>query len=309
MTGLDAVTGAYGFTGRAIASQLLASGRRVVTLTNRAPSNAPVADVVPARPLDFGRPGELRASLSGVDTLYATYWVRFQRGAISFERAVAESAVLFLAARDAGVRRIVHVSITGADPTSTLPYFRGKGRVEEILGGIDVPHSIVRPALVFGPGDILVGNIAWLLRRLPVFGIPGDGAYPVQPVHVDDLASLCVREGQRDGTTTVDAVGPEVLSFRELVRIVRSAVASHARLVQVPPRLALAAAGVVGLAVRDVVLTRDEIAGLMAGLLVSGAPPTCPTRFSDWVTREADRLGRSYSSELARHFAGLATVR
>ena len=234
MRQLDAVTGAYGFTGRAIARQLLDRGRRVVTLTNRVAPSAPMASLVPARSIDFGRPDLIWSSLRDVDTLYATRWVRFDRGAVSFDRAVVENAVLFEAARQAGVRRIVHVSVTGADARSSLPYFRGKGRVEDALAASGVPYVIVRPALVFGPGDILVNNIAYLLRRLPVFGIPGDGRYRVQPVHVDDLAALCIRAAAGETPMTIDAVGPEVMSYRHLVASIGAAVGSRARLVNLP---------------------------------------------------------------------------
>ncbi len=302
MRQLDAVTGAYGFTGRVIARQLLDRGRRVVTLTNRVAPSASLASLVPARSIDFGRPDLICSSLRDVDTLYATHWVRFDRGAVSFDRAVVENAVLFEAARQAGVRRIVHVSVTGADARSSLPYFRGKGRVEDALGASGVPHAIVRPALVFGPGDILVNNIAYLLRRLPVFGIPGDGRYRVQPVHVDDLAALCIRAAAGETPMTIDAVGPEVMSYRHLVASIGAAVGSRARLVNLPVPVVATTALVIGRLVRDITLTRDEIVGLMAGLLVSDGAATCPTRFGDWVDVEGPGLGRRYASELARHY-------
>jgi NADH dehydrogenase len=134
-------------------------------------------------------------------------------------------------------------------------------------------------------------------------GIPGDGRYLVQPVHVDDLAALCVEAARGEEPRVIDAVGPEILAYRDLVDRIRRAIGSRARLVAVPIPVALVASRAIGQVVHDVVLTRDEIDGLTAGLLVSNRPPACPTSFSAWISREGPALGRRYASELARHFA------
>ena len=299
----DAVTGAFGFTGRAIAEQLVAAGREVVTLTNHPKSSHGLSGRISVASLDFGRLEALVGALRGVDTLYNTYWVRFPRGSVSFERALRETAVLFAAAREAGVRRVVHVSVVKADPAAPTAYVRAKAAAERMLTESGLSHAIVRPTLTFGPGDILVNNLAWTLRRLPVVGIPGDGRYPIQPVHVDDVARLAVEAGSAAEDVTLDAAGPDTFAYRDLVEAVREAVGSRARPVRVPPLVMLATAGLLGLAVRDIVLTRDEIRELMSGLLVSDAPPSGRIRFSDWVASNADRLGRRYASELVRHYA------
>ena len=119
---------------------------------------------------------------------------------------------------------------------------------------------MVRPTLLYGPGDILINNMAWTLRRLPVFGIPGDGRYRVQPVHVDDVADLCISLAGRSENVETYAAGPETLDFNDIVRTVRKAVGSRALLLHMPVTLVLAATRVIGMAVRDVVLTRDGFA-------------------------------------------------
>ena len=299
---MDAVTGAFGYTGRYIARRLLAAGRDVRTLTGR-----PVeADVFPGpvevRPLPFENLDLLTEALRDVDVLYNTYWVRFARGPITFERAVENSRRLFHAARLAGVRRVIHISITNPDPTSILPYFWGKGLVEQALRDSGLSHAILRPTVIFGREDILLNNIAWFLRRFPVFPIPGSGRYPVQPVYVDDLAALAVAQGMGDSDVLMDAVGPETFSYEEMVAAIRGAVGSRARLVHTPPgwvRLAARAAGVV---LGDVVLTPDEVRGLSAGLLVSDGPPTAATSFREWLRKEGSGLGTVYASELTRHY-------
>lgn len=296
---LDVVTGAYGYSGRYIAERLLDAGRNVRTLTSRP---APPGARIEARPFSFGDRAQLVESLRGAQTLYNTYWVRFPRGEISYERAVANTSILFAAAREAGVERIVHVSITNPDERSTLPYFRGKAVLEHELRESGTSHAIVRPTVVFGREDILVNNIAWILRRLPLFVAPGSGDYRLQPVYVEDLARICVELGGSRDDAVVDAVGPEIYTFDELVSVVRTAVGSHARIVHAPPTMAFALGSVIGRAVGDVLVTRDELRGLMDDLLVSGAPPLGETSFREWVHDHASELGRSYSSELARHY-------
>lgn len=294
---IDLVTGAFSYTGRRVAERVLARGRRLRTLTNH-----PVSSEVEAFPLDFERPEALETALAGVDTLYNTYWVRFPHGSVTYDLAVENSRRLIDAARAAGVRRVVHVSIANASTSSPLPYYRGKALVEEHLRGSGLPYAIVRPTVLYGGGDVLVNNIAWFLRHLPVFAVPGSGAYPIQPVHVEDHADLMVRLGSEEGSTEVDSVGPDVYSFHDFVHMIRRAVGSHATVVRQPPWAVLAGLRIVGLVVRDVVLTEQEIDGLMDGLLASRGGPTCPTRFDRWLSRHRDELGHRYASELARHF-------
>ena len=299
---MDVVTGAFGYTGRYITARLLACGKRVRTLTGHPARPNPFGGAVEVAPLDFGNPGQLTRSLRGAETLYNTYWIRFPHGAATYEKAVENSRVLFRAAREAGVRRLVHISITQASQDSPFAYFRGKGLVEEALRESGLSHAILRPTVVFGPEGILINNIAWLLRRFPVFAVPGRGDYRLQPVFVEDVAELAVAAGDSRDNLILDAVGPETFTFDEFVRLVARAVGSRARLVHLPPGLALWLSRLVGLFVGDVVLTREEVDGLMANLLVSDAPPTGRTRLSNWLARNADQVGGRYASELDRHY-------
>ena len=231
----DVVTGAFGYTGRSIASQLLERGRRVTTLTGHPNRPNPFGDRVSVAPMDFRDPAGLREHLQGAETLYTTYWVRFPRGEVTFERAVANSATLFEAAREAGVGRIVHVSITNPSGDSPFPYFRGKAAVERLLAASGLPYAIVRPTVVFGERDILINNIAYVLRRLPVFGVPGSGEYRLRPVAVEDVAELCIRSAEGEPGSVLDAVGPETYTFEGLVRLIARTIGSRSRIVHVPP--------------------------------------------------------------------------
>lgn len=297
-----AVTGALGFSGRHITARLLARGDAVVNLTNHPDRPDPFGGRVPAAPLAFDRPEALATALEGVDTLFNTYWVRFPRGAASHAGAVRSSRLMFEAARSAGVRRIVHVSIANPDPASHLSYYRGKAQVEAALATTGVSHAILRPTVLFGDEPILANAIAWLLRRSPVFGIPGDGRYGIQPIAVEDLAALALAAAARDDDLTWDAAGPEVLSFNEMVEAIRAATGSRARLVHLPGPVALAAAAVLGRVVGDTLLTREELEGLSSGLLVSRELPRGTARFTDWLEVNGSWLGRRYLSEVGRHF-------
>jgi uncharacterized protein YbjT (DUF2867 family) len=297
-----AVTGSFGFTGRALTERLLGAGHEVVTLSRRSGAGDPLASRITVRRLPLHRPDELASALTGVDTLFNTSWLRFPRGGATFEGAVATSAALLGAAREAGVRRVVHVSVVNAAADAETPYVRAKAALESVVRSSGLDWAIVRPTLTYGPGDILINNLAWALRRLPVYGLPGLGRYTVQPVHVDDVARICVEAAGGDPGRVLDAAGPETLSYRDLVHLVRGAIGSRSIIVRMPGPIVLATAKVIGLFVRDVVLTRDEIGELTSSLLTSHEPPRGTIRISDWVREHADSLGRRWSSELERNY-------
>ncbi len=297
---IHAVTGAYGYSGQYIARRLLDRGQRVITLTNSPERKNSFGERVPAYRFHFDQPEKLVDSLRNVSVLYNTYWVRFNHGDFSFGSAVENSQILFEAARQAGVERIVHVSITNPSLDSPLEYFRGKAQVEQALQASGISHAILRPAVLFGKEDILINNIAWVLRRLPVFGVFGRGNYRLQPIYVDDLAKLAVEQGRRHENVVVDAIGPETYTFRTLVEEIGRAVGCPRPVVSVPPRLGYWAAGLLGWLKGDVLLTWEEVLGLTQGLLYVDSPPAAQTRLSEWMRENRESLGRRYASELAR---------
>ena len=302
----NVVTGAFGYTGKYITQRLLATdhpeGQPVKTLTGHPNRPNPFGHRLCVAPLDFDNPTELATHLRGANVLYNTYWVRFPRGRMTYDKAVENTSTLIDAAVAAGVERIVHVSITNAAASSSLPYFAGKGAVEEAIRSSGLSYAIVRPTVIFGPEDILINNIAWFLRRLPAFGIFGSGDYRLQPIFVEDLAEISVTAGSSSENLEIDATGPETFTFKELVRLIAETVGSKSRLVPLSPRLALWASRLLGYPLGDVVLTRGEIDGLMANLLASESPPAGKTRLTDWLKQNAHTLGVGYASELNRHY-------
>jgi NADH dehydrogenase len=297
-----AVTGAFSYSGKYITRHLLARGEQVITLTNHPNRPDPFEGRVRAFPLDFADASSLTSSLRGADALVNTYWIRFDQGANTQPEAVTNTRRLVDAAAAAGVKRIVHISITNPSADSRLPYFWGKAANEKAVTDSGMAYAILRPTVLFGAEDILINNIAWLLRRFPCFALPGDGSYRLQPVFVDDLAALAAQAVFERGDSVRDAVGPDVFSFREMVELIGDKVGARRPLISVPPRLALTAAQALSLFVRDVMLTPEEVDGLMAGLLVSKEPPVCKTRLGDWLEENKASVGVRYASELKRHY-------
>jgi uncharacterized protein YbjT (DUF2867 family) len=296
-----AVTGAFGFSGKYIAQRLLALGHEVITLTNSPQRANPFDGSIKAFPYNFSKPHELEKSLRGIDALINTYWVRFDNPPhFTFVQALANSKVLFDTAKRAGVGRVVHISITNPDRKSRLPYFRGKAELEDYLKQIGIPYAILRPAVLFGKEDILINNIAWTLRRLPVFGIYGDGRYRLQPIYVDDLAVAAIDRMTGAGNETINAIGPETYSYREMVEMIAREIGSPSLIVSMPPMMAYQSVRVLGWITGDVINTRDEIRGLMQEKLYVRAPPLGTTKLSDWVRASREDIGRQYASELQR---------
>ncbi len=301
-SGLDAVTGAFSFTGGFIARRLLAAGRRVRTLTNHPRRTGAEPMDVEIAPLQFADRDALIESLRGIDVLYNTYWIRFPHAGTGFGDAIANTRKLMGAAAAAGVRKVIHISVSNPTDDSPLDYYAGKARTEAVVRESGLPWAVVRPTLIFGRGDILINNIAWLLRRVPVFFIPGTGAYRVQPVAGEDVADIAIwAAGEPDGVT-VDAAGPDIISYAQLVDGVAIAIGHTRPIVFASPALTLFAGRVLGRFVKDVILTPQELAGLMDELLVSTQPPRGRMRIEDWLLRSADSLGVRYASELDRHF-------
>jgi len=297
-----AVTGAFGYTGKYIAKRLLDSGKKVITLTGHPNNLDPFRNQVRAYPFNFEYPDKLAESLNGVSTLYNTYWVRFNHGRQNYTRAVRNTETLIQAAQHAGLRRIVHVSITNPSEDSPYLYFQGKALLEKTIQNSGLTYAILRPTVIFGQGDLLINNIAYMLRKFKIFPVPGSGEYKLQPIYVEDFADIAVRLGGLQENLILDVVGPEVFTFNRLIHLIVRMINQRVWLVHVPPEVSLFLSGMVGLVLRDILLTRDEVHGLMDNLLVSTDPPNGQTSLSTWLKENAGQIGRRYASELKRHY-------
>ena len=296
-----AVTGAFSYSGKYITKRLLERGEQVITLTGHPNRPDPFDGKVKAYPLDFDEPG-MAKSLQGVDVLVNTYWVRFDKGGNTQPRAVENTRKLVNAAKAAGVKRMVHISIANPSAESHLPYYWGKAANEKVVIESGMSYAILRPTVLVGAEDILINNIAFLLRRLPFFALPGDGSYGIQPVYVDDLAQLAVEGVYSKDSYVIDAVGPDIFTFKEMVEFIGETIGAKRMLIPLPPRVALLAAQFLSLFVNDVLLTPEEVDGLMANLLVSKEPARCKTSFKEWLEQNKQNVGAKYASELAKHY-------
>jgi nucleoside-diphosphate-sugar epimerase len=297
---IHAVTGAFGYSGRYIARRLLAEELPVITLTNSQDHINEFGDRIRTYPFNFDHPDALVRSLQDVDVLYNTYWVRFNYGRFKHSDAVKNTLVMFDAAREAGVRRIVHVSITNPSLQSPLEYFSGKATLEDALIGSGLSYAILRPTVIFGREDILINNIAWILRHFPVFGVFGDGNYKLQPIFVEDFADLAVHWGTQTEDVIVDAIGPETFTYRDLVETIARLVGVDRPVISIPPTIGYLIGRIISTFKRDVTITREEISGLMANLLYVDSPPVGTTRLTEWIKENRSTVGRYYANELAR---------
>ena len=297
-----AVTGAFSYSGKYITKRLLECGEEVITLTGHPNRPDPFGGKVKVYPLDFNEQSMTR-SLQGVDVLVNTYWVRFDKDENTQPRAVENTRKLVNAAKAAGVQRIVHISIANPSSDSNLPYYWGKAANEKVVMESGLSYSILRPTVLIGTEDILINNIAFLLRRFPFFLIPGDGSYGIQPVYVEDLADLAVEGVYSKDNYVIDAVGPDSYTFKEFVQLIGKKIGAQRPVISVPPRLALLAAQFLSLFVSDVILTPEEVDGLMANLLVSKQPARGQTAFKDWLEKNKSTVGTKYASEIKRHYS------
>ena len=295
-----AVTGAFGYSGRYIAQRLLDNGHQVITLTNSLQRANPFGDRVQPFPFNFDQPDALIETLMEVSVLYNTYWMRFNHRKFTHAEAVRNTQTLFQAAKVAGVKRIVHISITNPSEESPLEYFSGKAKLEKVLNETGISYAILRPAVLFGKEDILINNIAWVLRRLPIFGVFGTGQYRLQPIYVDDLAELAVHYGETNDNVIIDAIGPETFTYKDLVQEIGKIIGKRRPVISMAPIVGYCAGWIIGKVVNDVLITREEISGLMADLLHVDSSPAGKTKLTDWAKAHADSLGRRYTSELAR---------
>jgi NADH dehydrogenase len=306
---IHAVTGAFGYSGKYIAQRLLTEGHRVITLTNSFHRQNPFREKIKAFPFNFDNPGELIESLKGVSVLYNTYWVRFNSKQFTLAEALKNTLTMFRCAKEAGVERIVHVSILNSEAKPELEYFRCKAELEKRLKASGISYAILRPAVLFGKEDILINNIAWILRRFPFFILFGQGDYGIQPIYVDDLAEIAVRQGALRENSIINAIGTESFTYRELVEKIGEIIGKQRKIIHVSPEVGYFMAYIIGKLVDDIIVTRDEIAGLMAGMLAVNAPPAGQTRLTDWLGQHAETVGKRYTSEMARRKDRLSSYR
>jgi len=297
------VTGAFSFTGRHVAKRLLEEGEEVRTMTRFPQSASPFAEAVPAVPFDYDDVGALTQALRGCDRLINTYWRRQPEGNLGYDRVVQQSKNLFAAAKAVGIERIVHMSIN--DPHGKkFPYFRAKCATERAVRECTVSSVVVRPQLVFGDGELLINNLAWTLRQSRLAAVPGDGQYLMQPIHASDYAELIVglSRNRRDGV--VNGVGPDVMTYDDMVSMVGNAIGRKPRILHVHPKFFDRVARLINRFVEEPTVLDYEVYGCLVENGVVPREPQGTRRLVDWLRDHADSLGRRYADQDRRPFSG-----
>ncbi len=298
---MHVVTGAFGYTGRWIAHHLLEKGVQVRTLTNAVGRDDPFDGRVEVHPLDFDDHAALVESLRGAEVLYNTYWVRYNHRRRNFEHGIAveNSKRLFKAAAEAGVERIVHFSVAHPHKAPDWTYFCGKVAVEKYLNDSEYCFAILRPTVLFGGHrNVLINNIAWMLRKFPIFGVFGMGNYPIQPVHVKDVARVAVEQGESRENVTIDVTGPETFRYKEYIGVMAKSMSLRRIILPMPPFVGWLFGKFLGLLLQDLVITRAEIKGLRRGLMASDEDPLGQLKFSEWIAEHGKDFGKRYQNDL-----------
>ena len=298
---MHVVTGAFGYTGRWIAHHLLEKGVQVRTLTNAVGRDDPFDGRVEVHPLDFDDHAALVESLRGAEVLYNTYWVRYNHRRRNFEHGIAveNSKRLFKAAAEAGVERIVHFSVAHPHKAPDWTYICGKVEVEKYLNDSEYCFAILRPTVLFGGHrNVLINNIAWMLRKFPIFGVFGMGNYPIQPVHVKDVARVAVEQGESRENVTIDVTGPETFRYKEYIGVMAKSMSLRRIILPMPPFVGWLFGKFLGLLLQDLVITRAEIKGLRRGLMASDEDPLGQLKFSEWIAEHGKDFGKRYQNDL-----------
>lgn len=304
------VTGSFSFSGKFITNELLKTGERVETFTNHPVTTNPNYSKITIKQYVFNDFNALVENFKGVDTFFNSYWIRFPYGSTSWMDAIRYSKDLFKACKLAGVKKIVHISVTNPKINSPYAYFKGKAIVEDLLKKSGVPYTILRVAWMFEEGDILTNNIAWILRHMPIFGIFGKGEYKIQPVSLKTLGKVAIENRYLGDKTininkTIDVIGPETLTYKEYVSLINRTI--HAKTILFPfpwfaIQIPIFVSKVIGFALHDRLLTKDEIYSLKDNLLLTDSPPIGNVSFKKWLEKNKNNIGLKWANEVKRHY-------
>ena len=219
---LDSVTvfGGTGFLGRAIVERLLAEGLAVRVAARHPDKAAAGAQAVYA---DLCDESSLASAIEGAQAVINAVGLYVEKGAETFE-AVHETGALNLARQAAAqnVERLVHVSGIGADPRSASSYVRARAKGELLVTEAFPRATILRPSVLFGPQDSFLNALASIAARMPFLPLFGRGNTRLQPVYVGDVAEAALRALTHPEAAgkTYELGGPEVYSYRALVKLV-----------------------------------------------------------------------------------------
>src|SRR5690348_15138954 len=171
---------------------------------------------------DVNDDASVAAAVSGVWAVVNAVSLYVEHGRCTFQSVHVEAAKrIAVLARQAGAETLVHISGIGANAGSASPYIRSRGEGEAVVLDAFPSAKLVRPAVMFGPGDAFLTPLLAMLRRLPIFPMFGSGATRVQPVYVEDVAEAVVRILRAPAASQLyELAGPRVYTYQELLRAI-----------------------------------------------------------------------------------------
>ncbi len=254
--------------GRHVTTLLAGRGHQVRALVRDDPGRAAAALPAERTPGDLADPAALAALTRGADVIVHLVGIIVEAGAATFEAVHVEGTRrLLTAAREAGVRRFVHMSAVGArDEPGATRYHRTKWRAEELVRSSGLSHAIFRPSIISGPENRPIRTLARLHRWSPLVPVFGDGGFAMQPVWIGDVALAFALAAERPALSGVfELGGPATLTYEEFVRAIGRAAGHPRPLVHVPLAVARAAAAALGVMGPLAPLTLDQLQMLVEG--------------------------------------------
>jgi uncharacterized protein YbjT (DUF2867 family) len=240
------VAGGSGFIGSAVVRRLVSAGAEVAVMTahpkrTRSKIEGMGALVVPGDVMDAA---SLESAVEGAEAVvqalsFPTYPVEKPRKRYTFEEFDhLGTERLAMAAAKAGVRKYVFSSGAGAAPDSPKVWYRAKWFGEEAIRATGVPHAIIRPSWVYGPGDKALNKFVAFHRWLPMVPVVGDGSQRLQPVFVEDVAQAMAQAADPTGPAgTFEIGGPDVTTMNEILRTMMEVRGKVKPLIHFPPFL------------------------------------------------------------------------
>ena len=260
------LTGATGFIGSHVRRALARDGHQVVGLARRSqPEEADVTWITG----DITDPEILAHGMHGCDAVIHLVGILKEQGEATFARMHVQGTETVLAAMRRGrVKRLLHMSALGAGPRQSTGYYRTKWAAEEAVRASGLDYTILRPAIVFGPGDGFINKLVDLLRQYPVIPIPGSGDYPLAPISVHAVVSVLMQVLGEYGPTiarTFEVSGPEVHTYLHIVNLLTDYLHIRKPRIYVPIKLLRLGINMLGFARISPPITHDQLNMLLQG--------------------------------------------
>jgi NADH dehydrogenase len=255
-----AVTGGTGFVGIHTVRALKDAGHDVVVVA-RGTVRQPKGERVTFVHADVTNSAKLAETFTGCDAVVHLVAVIREKGRQTFDRVNRESTVRVAeAVKEAKVGHLVYQSALGADPDPRFPYLVSKWSAEQAVRASGVPYTMLRPGLIFGPGDGFFTLLTRMMRIEPVIPIAGNGRTLFQPIAVQDVTRCIVLAIERGPSGRVHEIGgPDQMTYDEIILTIKSELGLHRKLAHVPVPMMMPLAFMMEKVLPNPPVTRDQL--------------------------------------------------